>query len=199
MKILEIKEIKEYLRSLRLYILFSAFVFITGILLGCFFVSEFPEETRQLIEDLKEFFTGEEEMTNFEIFLFILENNISKLFIILLLGIFAGIIPLIASFANGIILGIIGCFVVKNLSWQFFLAGILPHGIIEIPVLILSTAMGMKIGKIALWKLFGKNKKVKIKKELAKALKFYIMILAPLLILAAAIEAFITTEILRMF
>jgi len=193
---MKISEIKEYIYSIRFYILLSSLVFVGGVFAGYSFVYNFPEETQQIVEELKEFFASGEEMTQFQIFLFILKNNITKLFMILLLGIFAGIIPLLASFANGMILGIFGCLVAESLSWQFFLVGILPHGIIEIPVLILAAAIGMRIGKVALWRLFGG--KTGIKKELAKALKFYIIILVPLLILAAVIEAFVTTKFLEM-
>jgi len=193
---MKISEIKEYIYSIRFYILLSSLVFVGGAFAGYSFVYNFPEETQQIVEEFKEFFASGEEMTQFQIFLFILKNNITKLFMILLLGIFAGIIPLLASFANGMILGIFGCLVTESLSWQFFLAGILPHGIIEIPVLILAVAIGMRIGKVAIWRIFGG--KTEIKKELAKALKFYIIILVPLLILAAAIEAFVTTKFLEM-
>ena len=173
----------------------SSLVFISGFFMGYSFVSDFPEETQEIIERLKELFASGEEMTDFQIFLFILENNITKLLLVLLLGIFAGIIPLFSSFANGMVLGIFACLVSESLSWKFFLVGILPHGVIEIPVLILATAIGARIGKVALWRLFGG--KIGIKKELAKALKFYIIVLVPLLILAAAIEAFITSAMLE--
>ncbi len=191
---MKIAEIKKYLYDIRFYILLSSFVFASGVVTGYFFVSDFPEETQEIVEKLKELFASGEEMTQFQIFLFILENNVTKLLLVLLLGIFAGIIPLFASFANGMILGLFGCLISESLSWKFFLVGILPHGVIEIPVLILATAIGMRIGKVALWRLFGG--KVGIKKELAKALKFYIIVLVPLLILAAAIEAFITSAML---
>ena len=191
---MKIAEIKKYLYEIRFYVLLSSLVFISGVFTGYFFVHDFPEETREIIKELKEFFASGEKMTDFQIFLFVLENNVIKLFSVLLLGIFAGIIPLFASFANGMILGIFSCLVPESSSWSFFFVGILPHGVIEIPVLILSTAVGMRIGKVALWRLFGG--KVGIRKELAKAVKFYIIVLVPLLILAAAIEAFITTVLL---
>ena len=191
---MKIAEIKKYLNSLRFYILLSSLVFISGILFGYSFVHDFPEETQEIIEELKKLFASGEEMTDFQIFLFILENNITKLLMVVLLGIFAGIIPLFSSFANGMILGIFACLFSESQSWEFFLVGILPHGVIEIPVLILATAIGMRIGKVALWRLFGGE--VGIKKELAKALKFYMIVLVPLLILAAVIEAFVTSAIL---
>jgi len=187
---MKISEIKKYIYEIRFYALFSLLTFIAGISAGYFFACDYPEETQEIIEEIKKVFLSGEEMTQFQIFLFILENNVTKLFLILLLGIFVGIIPFFASFANGMILGILGYVVSENLSWNFFLLGILPHGIIEIPVLVLSTAAGMKIGKVALWRLFGG--KTEVKKEFIKALKFYITVLVPLLFVAALIEAFVT-------
>ena len=191
---MKIAEIKEYLHNIRFYILLSSLIFASGAVMGYFFARDFPEETQKIVAELEKNFASGEGMTHFQIFLFILENNITKLLLMLFLGIFAGAIPLFASFANGMVLGIFGYLVSESLSWKFFLVGILPHGIIEIPILILATAIGMRIGKVALWRIFGG--KVEIKKELAKALKFYIIILVPLLILAAAVEAFITSAML---
>ena len=149
-----------------------------------------------LIEEMKSMFLFEEETTSLQLFFFIFENNVSKLFIILPLGIFAGIIPFFSVFTNGLILGIFAQVVSEEISWTFFFLGIMPHGIIEIPVLVVSSAIGIRIGKVAVWRLF--SRKESLKEELAKALKFFVLILIPLLFLAALIEAFVTTAILGM-
>lgn len=185
-----LKEASQYLKSIRSYILFSSYIFIVAILGGYFFAQNYPRETQQVIEELKEFFSGSEEMTDWQIFLFILENNVTKLFLALVLGIFAGLIPLLSILANGMILGIFAQIVSQELSWNFFILGILPHGIIEIPVLILSAAIGIRIGKSAVWRLLGRDKN--FIKEFTKAIRFYIMILVPLIFIAALIETFIT-------
>ncbi|MCK5085688.1 stage II sporulation protein M, partial [Candidatus Parcubacteria bacterium] len=78
----------------------------------------------------------------------------------------------------------------------FFFLGILPHGIIEIPVLIVSSAIGIRIGKVAIWRLF--SKKESLLKEFLKALKFFILVLFPLIFIAALIEAFLTALLLEM-
>lgn len=188
------KEAGEYLYSLKNYILFSLFIFAASALAGYAVAQNYPTETEAIIEEIKRMFLFEEEITQWELFLFILENNITKLFIILPLGIFAGLIPFFSVLANGLILGIFAQVISQEASWPFFILGIAPHGIIEIPVLILSSAIGMQIGKVAIYKLFGK--KESLREELAKALKFFILILIPLLFIAAFIETFITSEIL---
>jgi stage II sporulation protein M len=187
---MKISEIKKYIKSLKYYILFSSIIFIISVLSGYAFACNFPEETREIIEELKEFFTVSEEATSFQMFLFILENNVVKLFMVIFLGVFAGLIPLLSIWGNGVILGIFAQIVSRELSWSFFVLGILPHGIIEIPVLILSTAIGMRIGKLAIWRILGRHKN--FREEWIKAIKFYIVVLVPLLFIAALIEAFIT-------
>jgi stage II sporulation protein M len=187
---MKISEIREYIYSIKPYILFSSFIFSFAVLSGYAFACNYPEETREIIEELKEFFSVSEEATSFQMFLFILENNVIKLFTVIFLGIFAGLIPLLSVWGNGIILGIFAQIISQELSWSFFMLGILPHGIIEIPVLILSTAIGMKIGKLAVWRVFGRHRN--FRKEFTKAIKFYIVVLVPLLFIAALIEAFVT-------
>ena len=193
---MKIPEIKKYIKSLRYYILFSSFVFLFAVLSGYAFACNFPEETREIIEEMKKFFSVSGEETSTEMFLFIFENNVIKLFTVIFLGIFAGLIPLLSLWGNGIILGIFAQIVSQELSWTFFVFGILPHGIIEIPVLILSAAIGIRIGKLAIWRIFGRHKN--FRKEFTKAIKFYIVVLVPLLFIAALIEAFITPVLLEM-
>ena len=191
---MKIPEIKKYLKSLKNYILFSSLVFLFAILSGYLFAQNFPEETQEIIKELEKFFSISEETTSFQMFLFILENNVIKLFTVILLGIFAGLIPLLSLWGNGMILGIFAQIVSQELSWTFLILGILPHGIIEIPVLILSAAIGIRIGKLAVWRIFNRHKN--FRKEFTKAIKFYIVILIPLLFIAALIEAFITPVLL---
>ncbi len=190
------KEAREYLYSLKNYILFSLLIFTTSTLLGYAIAQNYPAETQTIIEEIKKMFLFEEETTQWELFLFILENNITKLFIILPLGIFAGLIPFFSVSFNGFILGAFAEIVSQEASWLFFILGITPHGIIEIPVLILSSAIGIRIGKVAFYRIF--SKKESFQEEFAKALKFFILVLIPLLFIAAFIETFITSEILTM-
>ena len=191
-----LKEARRYLYGLKKYILFSSYIFIISVFGGYIFAQNHPSETQMLIEEMRSMFLFEEEVTSLQIFFFIFENNVSKLFIILPLGIFAGLIPLLSVFANGLILGVFAQVVSEEISWTFFFLGIMPHGIIELPVLVVSSAIGIRIGKVAIYRLF--SKKESLVSELSKALKFFILILVPLLFVAALIEAFVTTLLLEM-
>jgi len=189
-------QIKKYLYGLKKYILFSLYVFAISTLIGYIFAQNNPVEIREIIKNISEALLLDEEMTSLQLFFFIFQNNVSKLFIILPLGIFAGIIPFFSIFTNGLILGIFTQIASQEVSWLFLIFGIMPHGIIEIPVLIVSSAIGMRIGKVAIWKLFGS--KEGLIKELAKALRFFILVLFPLLFIAAFIETYITSNILKL-
>ena len=191
-----LKEAKQYLYGLKKYIMFSSYIFTISVFGGYLIAQNYPEETQLLIEEISSMFLSGEEVTSWQIFLFIFENNVSKLFILLLLGAFAGLIPILSVFANGLLLGIFAQVVSEEISWTFFFLGILPHGIIEIPVLIISSAIGVRIGKVAIWRLF--SKKESLLKELFKALKFFILVLVPLIFIAALIEAFLTAALLEM-
>ena len=108
-----------------------------------------------------------------------------------------GIIPCLSVFTNGLILGIVAFEMLNKYSWEILLAGILPHGIIEIPVLIVSAAIGIKIGKTVLWKIF--KRRGSVKKEFGRALKFFFYVLLPVLFAAALSVSFITPILLSFY
>jgi stage II sporulation protein M len=191
------QEIKKYLYQLRPYILFAGAIFTGAVFVGYFTAQNFPGEVARILEEIKKELGPLGDATNFELFLIIFEQNVFALLLSITLGIFLGIIPCFSVFTNGLVLGIITFEMLSKYSWEILLAGILPHGIIEIPVLIISSAIGIKIGKTVLWKIF--KRQGSVKKEFKQALKFFFNVLLPLLFLAALIEAFITTALLSFY
>ena len=185
------QEIKDYLYSLRSYILFSFLVFVFASVFGYIGASVAPEETKKIIEEIGELLEPFAKMSSLRQFLYIYLNNSFTTLLVILLGVVFGIFPLFTLLANGEILGILAFFSRETLSPLTFLAGVLPHGIIEIPVFILACAIGIKIGKKAIKKVFFK-KEENIKREISLGFNFFLNILLPLLALAAAIEIFIT-------
>ena len=62
---------------------------------------------------------------------------------------------------------------------------ILPHGIFELPAVIIALGLGLRLGAY----LFGANEKRETFKELAyKSVNTFLMIILPLLVLASIIE-----------
>jgi uncharacterized membrane protein SpoIIM required for sporulation/ABC-type transport system involved in multi-copper enzyme maturation permease subunit len=124
-------------------------------------------------------------------------QNFRTLLMALVLGIFSmgvlGTIPMIATLGiTGYLMGILN---VNGISFQSFAALILPHGIIEIPVAILATAAVMQIGAFLVKPSPDKTVGEVILLALADWAKITLGIVMPALLLAAAIEAWITPRL----
>ena len=185
-----IKKYKEYLYSLKQFIIIASALFIFAIIYGYFSAKISPEDARTALLEFEKMFEPIMESGLFMQFIFIFLNNVLSLFLSIISGIFFGIFPLISIFSNGAMIGIFAFFWNQEFAMTGFLMGILPHGIIEIPLLIVSSAIGLKIGKITIDKVF--KKKGEIKPEIKKGLDFLVKIIIPLALIAAAIEIFIT-------
>ncbi len=185
---------KDYFYSIRFFILFSILVFVSAAFLGYFSAKISTEEAKIILESLRQKYEEVFAMNSFSQFLFIFINNGFTLFLVLILGIAFGVFPFFVLFANGGLLGIVAYFFNDVFSWSKFFLGTTPHGIIEIPVLILSCAIGLKIGKTTYRRIF--KKEGSVKSELALSFRVFLKVLLPLLAVAAAIEVFITAKIL---
>ena len=77
--------------------------------------------------------------------------------------------------------------------WLLLLA-LLPHGIIELPMVFLAAGIGLRLGHQVLTALTGKP--TEIKREFKDGIRFYFRWIMPLLFVAAVIETFITPLLL---
>jgi MFS family permease len=68
---------------------------------------------------------------------------------------------------------------------------ILPHGILELPAIFLGTSIGISLGLHPLARLRGKTE-LTLFSELGHALRIYLSVIIPLLLIAAAVEVFVT-------
>ena len=186
----------KYIFSLWKFILAAVLIFVFAAFYGYFFAQNSLLETELVLEKLQEVLGPIVEMPPLGQFLFVVLNNSLTVFLVIVLGIIFGLFPFLVLFSNGTILGIIALFSKTELSWSTFFVGTLPHGIIEIPVVILACAIGFKLGKTLFDRVFKKEKEADIKTELNTALVFFIKVLFPLLLLAAADEIFITSQLL---
>ncbi|PIQ92909.1 MAG: hypothetical protein COV69_00815 [Parcubacteria group bacterium CG11_big_fil_rev_8_21_14_0_20_39_14] len=186
----------DYLYSLRFFLLFAFLLFVFSAFLGYLSAQEQPEKAQFLLEEMRQAYGPMLKTSALWQFVFVFLNNSFTLFLVLSLGIIFGIFPGMVLFSNGAILGMLAFLLKDNLLWPGFFTGILPHGIIEIPVMILACAVGLKIGKTAYKKVF--KKPGELKTEILIAFKFFLKVLLPLLALAAAIEIFLTAKLLSL-
>ncbi|MBE0517209.1 MAG: stage II sporulation protein M [Methanophagales archaeon] len=178
--------LREYLYSLRFYLLFVSLLFIGSIVLGYrgfmseLFIESF-EKIQQLSEGIKDFTEFYPSWVIFvAFFIVIFLNNAFTCFLNIITGPLIGIFPLFSAALNG---GLLGWFAQEE-GLIVFLA-IVPHGMFELPAYLLSAAIGLRLAREVL-KRKGERQ---LKKELKKGFKVYLILIVPLLIIAALIES----------
>lgn len=128
------------------------------------------------------------ESTDLEMFTAIVINNVVASFLFLVSGFLLGLPPLLFIIMNGFIVGWISFSAVKEIGVAFLLITLLPHGIIEIPVISLSAAMGVGIGYKIINRIRRENG---VRSYFAESLRLFVTRIIPLLIAAALIETFL--------
>ena len=128
---------------------------------------------------------------------YILVNYPLKYILTFVLEVFA-IIPILFIAYNGSILGIVVDGVSRQKGTFFVMASLLPHGIIEISMILVCAAIGLRLGKIMM-DSYLKGIHTDMRSELFRAISFYLKRIAPLLLVAAMIETFVTPVIAIQF
>lgn len=172
-------------------ILISIFFFIIGGIAG--FLS-FEKMEGELVPILKNVvFAGIIEESRFKTALNILERNLSATAILLISGITI-IVPIIIVFLNGYLFGFVfKLMLTKNLDMLIFVRGVLPHSIFEFPAFLISAAIGIRTGIIIL--STGRNIMKTLLSHLKETAIIYVIVIIPLLLIAAFIEAFVSSAL----
>ncbi|MBL8030560.1 MAG: stage II sporulation protein M [Candidatus Doudnabacteria bacterium] len=129
-------------------------------------------------------------------------NNLKASLLILFGGVVFGIFPIVSLAINGGILGMLFQRVgsLENLSlWQkaeVLLLGILPHGIVELPVLFFTIALGFKLGTSWLKPRAGLSRSQVFLQSL-KHVCLFVPLMIILLFVAAILEVFLTGWLLK--
>jgi stage II sporulation protein M len=97
---------------------------------------------------------------------------------------------------NGSLLGLISASVIQEKSLGYLLAGIIPHGIFELPAFIIGEAAALNFGTAVILALFIRKRREMLPSTLKQSIK-YLAIAFTLLIPAAFIETYITPLLLR--
>ena len=129
-------------------------------------------------------------LSPWKMFFFILLNNSVKSFAVLLSGILFGLTPLIAVAINGYILGIAYLFASGEVGYVQAAKTVLPHGVLEIPAVILSAGYGLWLG-VTFAKRIRRRDMVGFGNQVIHAIRMFFLVAFPLFILAALIETFL--------
>lgn len=189
---LQFKYILFLIKTFYIILILIVTIFFGGVVIGY----SLPFETQKMIiEIFKKQFADILTSTDFFMFLKIFYNNLKISIMLVFLG-FTLILPLAMILINGVVLGIAAGLIINKSaiganSIINVLISILPHGIIELPVILfcafLSTILGLKF-------YFKKGilPKKTLKEFFIEIIKLFVFIIIPLLLIAAFIEVYVT-------
>ncbi|MCH1641113.1 stage II sporulation protein M [Paenibacillus timonensis] len=149
--------IRGFIHDLRKYkraMLLSILIFAAGLALGAGNADTITRWVMPDIERLGEVSRNlaQSDHPELNFFLFIFFNNAVKSIMVMLLGAFFGILPAFFLLMNGLALG----FVVTAAGSEggnvldLIIRGLLPHGVIEIPAILIAAGFGMQFGYLIL-------------------------------------------------
>ncbi|MBP0981375.1 MAG: stage II sporulation protein M [Oscillospiraceae bacterium] len=198
---IEYAEAAAFIKSIKWTLLITALLFF-AIAIGSHFafwaaIEANPDTVNEIMSELESLFLESKDIVNDEgdihpVKLFF-NNVIASVFSTALGFIPFLFIPALALFTNAALMGAMTS-LLKYMQLDVFLhllVAVVPHGIFEIPALIISLACGFLLCKELTAKCFHRNRReiIPLIGELARVL---VLIVVPLLALAAIIETYIT-------
>jgi uncharacterized membrane protein SpoIIM required for sporulation len=130
---------------------------------------------------------------------FLFVNNTRAVFVIFIAGLASfSVLGVLLYMVNiSLIGGLFGVIEVLGFQpWTLFLAGVFPHGILELPALLFGSAAMLYFGASIVTPQVGKSMGEVVIELLADWVKIFLGLVIPLLAIAALIEAYITPAIL---
>lgn len=171
----------KYVANSKNYILFAFLLLLISVSFGFAFPSLFEKQVLKVIQELVKETEG---LGTLQLISFIIFNNMKSAFFGLIFGVFFAIAPFTITLVNGYVLGFVMQKTISN-GGIFVLWRLFPHGIFEIPAVLISIGLGLKLGMF----LFNKDLRKKGFWNLVKiSLKVFLLIIVPLLVIAGMIE-----------
>lgn len=130
---------------------------------------------------------------------FLFLNNTRAVAVIFLAGLVSfSVLGVLLYMVNiGVIGGLYALFQLLGIQpWPIFLAGVVPHGIFELPALMIGSAVVLYMGVAIVTPQTGKSMGEVMLELLADWAKIFLGLVVPLLAVAAVIEAYITPALL---
>ena len=127
-------------------------------------------------------------------------HNLETAAVAILFGVLPALhLPALFLGVNALVLGFSGAYYVQNgLSFLAYLAGILPHGLFEIPALCLAFASGLYLCTSMTSAWMGRSKGT-VGTAVRQILLVYLLLVVPLTAAAAVVECYVTPLLLRLF
>ena len=160
-----------------------------------------PSLTNELMKAVTEIFaqSGVVSESGGISFLGILLNNWFAMLFSVLYGFLPFVfLPVLSIITNPVLVGAMAAYyTISGLPLTLFFAGILPHGIFEIPALLLAVSMGVALCRNIIRLITRSAMAVPMVEFLTGLLQTMLLLIFPLILLAAAVDSFITPALLQ--
>ncbi|WP_254280152.1 stage II sporulation protein M [Haloarcula marina] len=121
-------------------------------------------------------------------------NNLVAMLVMLLGAVSVGIVTVFGLVLNGLVIGAVVGLAVQQVDPLVVAALLVPHGVIEIPALLVVAAIGLRFGRLTVRYLRGLEDELLTERDLREA-GWLVAIAAVMILVAAYIEATVTLEI----
>jgi stage II sporulation protein M len=178
------------------FVLVTVFIFLSSLGAGVAVTVAYPEAGQQVLEMFKDAILGDildssAAMLTVKLFL----NNLQACTFMFLGGASLGVLTAFIIMTNGVVIGSVVELIRQQQGAVYIFAALLPHGIFEISAFIISGSLGFLLA----WELWREG--TGEGDAAAAALRMgrtFLLVVIPLVALAAFTEAFITPEIIRL-
>lgn len=200
---MNIRALLLYARGMKHYFIAATLVFAVGIWLGYQDYGHFQhlidsqkDRLQSIVDALSQ---GKHQ--NLKMFLFIFLNNSIVTTLIMYTGAFVMVMPLYSLLTNGMLLGHLAA--VNDHRLGLFFQAVLPHGIIEIPAILIASAFGIRLGLLTLQAFLSLPFPNRRARAGGKLLVFFrvsiplLLVLLSLLLIAAVVESTLTMWLVK--
>lgn len=126
----------------------------------------------------------------------IFANNVFATLLALLSGITI-VVPALIVAVNGFLVGAVANYAFSiDIPASKIILGIAPHGVFELTAFFVNAAIAPRLGWSVVFPLPGKTRKDSFLQTLRRCLRLYVVLIAPLLLIAAFIESYVTAALI---
>lgn len=176
------------------YLVATLVIFCVGIAAGYALVVSGDPSADQLLETIMGSFSQIIGDNSFMLALKIFLNNLEACVLLFLGGATFGFLTFFVLFSNGVVIGLFADQIVEKVGAVGLIAGLVPHGIFELPAIFISAALGLALARSLIAEAGGRRDAAA---DAVRLGGIFLRVVVPLLAVAAVIEAFITPALLQ--
>jgi stage II sporulation protein M len=171
-------------RDLKPYLLILTIIFVVSFFAGTVAPASVRMEATKAFQFVVDNYRG---LEGGKLFFAILLQNVTASILILLSGVLVGIVPILSMGSNGYFLGVLYRQAAEGSGYSKAAWKVLPHGIFEIPGLLIAASCGLWLGVMVVRRMRGKEGTL-LRFHIEHAFRRYFAVVFPLLVVGAAIE-----------